>query len=35
MQTSGANEVSAAEKNQPAATDTPPKKEAASKNKRS
>lgn len=35
MQTSGVNEVSAAEKNQPAATDTPPKKEAASKNKRS
>lgn len=35
MQTSSVNEVSAAEKNQPAATDTPPKKEAASKNKRS
>lgn len=35
MQTSGVNEVSVAEKNQPATTDTPPKKEAASKNKRS
>lgn len=34
MQTSGVKEVSAAEKNQPVTTDTPPKKEAASKNKR-